>query len=263
MKKTNHINKLLALFATSAFALTALAGCSSGGSSNSSDSASSKALDAQLAYAKAKVSDFTSSEVLLSAKFADQSFNKAYTASYIINEKTSAEDYETIAKNLEVDSFAVTDGDGKIIASYPEDNKGKAIKDIKEISYFNRVVKGVLLKAMTEPQAVEGSNDFKLYSGVSGKEGGVVVVGYSTDSYNTVIGADLADKSGVNTVVLSGNTIISSTLPKAEKGGTLDSLKIKDDDLKKGEFDMTVDGAKYQCKSETVDDYVVICAVPA
>ena len=112
MKKTDHIKKLTALLAASAVTLTALAGCSSGGSSNSSGSSSSKALDAQLAYAKAKVSDYASSEVLLSAKFADKSFNKAYMASYIVNEKTPAEDYETIAKNLEVDSFYVSDGEG-------------------------------------------------------------------------------------------------------------------------------------------------------
>ena len=262
MKKTKNKKKITALFAASAVTLAALAGCSSGGSTNSSGSSSSKALDAQLAYAKAKVSDYSSSEVLLSAKFADKSFNKAYMASYIVNEKTPAEDYETIAKNLEVDSFYVTDGEGAIVASYPDDIKGKAIKDVKEIAYFNRIVKGVLLKAMTEPEAVEGSSEYKLYSGVARPGGGVVAVGYKTDGYNTVIGADLADKSGVNTVVLSGNTIISSTLEKAEKGAALDSLGVKDEDIKKGEFDMTVDGTKYNCKSETVDDYTVICAVP-
>ena len=246
MKKTDHIKKLTALLAASAVTLTALAGCSSGGSSNSSGSSSSKALDAQLAYAKAKVSDYASSEVLLSAKFADKSFNKAYMASYIVNEKTPAEDYETIAKNLEVDSFYVANGEGAIVASYPDDIKGKAIKDVKEISYFNRIVKGVLLKAMTEPEAVEGSSEYKLYSGVALQGGGVVVVGYKTDDYNTVIGADLADNSGVNTIVAKDKAIISSSLKKAEKG----------------EFDMTVDGTKYNCKSETVDDYLVICAVP-
>ena len=262
MKKTDHIKKLTALLAASAVTLTALAGCSSGGSSNSSGSSSSKALDAQLAYAKAKVSDYASSEVLLSAKFADKSFNKAYMASYIVNEKTPAEDYETIAKNLEADSFYVSDGEGVIVASYPDDNKGKVIKDVKDIAYFNRIVKGVLLKAMTEPEAVEGSSEYKLYSGVALQGGGVVVVGYKTDDYNTVIGADLADNSGVNTIVLKDKAIISSTLEKAEKGAAIDSLGVKDDDLEKGEFDMTVDGTKYNCKSETVDDYTVICAVP-
>ncbi len=263
MKNTNHIKKLTALFAAAALTLAALAGCSSGGSSNSSDSSSnSKALNVQLAYAKDKVSDYSSSEVLLSAKFADRSFNKAYTAAYIVNDKTPAEDYETIAKNLEVDSFYVANGEGAIVASYPDDIKGKAIKDVKEISYFNRIVKGVLLKAMTEPEAVEGSSEYKLYSGVALQGGGVVVVGYKTDDYNTVIGADLADNSGVNTIVAKDKAIISSSLKKAEKGAAVDSLGVKDDDLEKGEFDMTVDGTKYNCKSETVDDYLVICAVP-
>ena len=264
MKKMNSAKKLLAVFAAAAIAGTAIAGCSSGSSSNSSDSSSSsKALDAQLEFAKSKVEDYVSSEVLLSAKFADSSFNKAYTGALIINEKTPAESFETIAKNLEVDSFTVTDSSGAVVASYPENNKGKSIKDIKDISPFIRVVKGILLKTMTDPVPVEGSDSYSLYSGVARQDGGVVVVGYKTDEYGKVIGADLADKSGVNTIVIKENAIISSTLDKAEKGGNLDSLGIKEDDIKKGEFDMTVDGKKYQCKSETVDDYTVICAVPA
>ena len=66
-------------------------------------------------------------ENLLNAKFATNSFNKAEAVSMMANDKTTAEDFEKIAKYMGVDSIYIADGTGTITASYPDNgSKGKA-----------------------------------------------------------------------------------------------------------------------------------------
>lgn len=256
-----HI-KLLAVAAAATMLVASFAGC--GGSGTASSGSSSKGLDAQIAYAKNMVNDYSSNEVRLTSQFADQSFNKAYCVSMMTNEKASAEDFEKVAKYAGVDSIVFADETGKITASYPDDLKGKSIKEVNDIAAFNRLVKGVVIKLQSDPISVEGSDAYKFYSGVPRADGtGAVVVSFTTDDYAEVTGADLAKKCGVNTVVLREDKITGATLTGASVGGNLDSLGVKDEDIEKGSFSMTVADAKYDCKAEKVDDFVVICAVPA
>ena len=159
MKSIKVIKKITALLAAAAIIAAAFAGCSSGGSSSadgkSSDGSSgSKCLEAAFGYAEKKVNDYLSSENLLNAEFATNSFNKAEAVSMMANDKTTAEDFEKIAKYMGVDSIYIADGSGAVTASYPESgSKGKAVKDIKEIATFNRLVKGVVIKKRWSPVA--------------------------------------------------------------------------------------------------------------
>ena len=267
MKSVKALKKITAVLAAGAIIAAAFAGCSSGSSSSSdksSDGSSgSKSLEAAFDYAETKVKDYLNNENLLTAKFATGSFNKAEAVSMMVDEKTKAEDYEKIAKYLDLDSFYIVDGSGAITASYPEDNKGKAVKDIEDIASFNRLVKGIVIKMQTDPKPVEGTNDYTLFAGVTRPEGaGSVIVGYTTDEYSNVLGTNLAEKCGVNTIILREGSIISSTVDTVKAGNELDVLDITEDDLNSS-FTMTVDGKKYDCKSEEIDSLVLISAVPA
>lgn len=269
MKNIKAIKGLTAFLAAAAIIATAFAGCSSGSSSSADDKSSggssdSKCLEAAFDYSEKKINDYLSSENLLNAKFATNSFNKAEAVSMMATDKTSAEDFEKIAKYVGVDSIYIADGSGTITASYPESaGKGKAIKDVKDIAGFNRLVKGVVIKMMSDPQPIEGTDEHSLYAGVTRPEGaGFVIVGYTTDEYSDVLGTNLAEKCGVNTIVLREGSIISSTVDTVKAGNELDVLDISEDDLNSS-FTMTVDGKKYDCKSEELDTLVLISAVPA
>ena len=269
MKSVKVLKKITALLAAAAIIAAAFAGCSSGGSSSadgkSSDGSSgSKCLDTAFDYAEKKVNDYLSSENLLNAKFATNSFNKAEAVSMMANDKTTAEDFEKIAKYMGVDSIYIADGSGAITASYPDNgSKGKAVKDIKEIATFNRLVKGVVIKMQSDPQPIEGTDEHSLYAGVSRPDGaGFVIVGYTTDEYSDVLGTNLAEKCGVNTIILREGSIISSTVDTVKAGSELDVLDISEDDLNSS-FTTTIDGKKYDCKSEELDSLVLISAVPA
>ena len=268
MKSVKVLKKITALLAAAAIIAAAFAGCSSGGSSSadgkSSDGSSgSKCLDTAFDYAEKKVNDYLSSENLLNAKFATNSFNKAEAVSMMATDKTTAEDFEKIAKYMGVDSIYIADGTGAITASYPDNgSKGKAVKDIKEIATFNRLVKGVVIKMQSDPQPIEGTDEHSLYAGVSRPDGaGFVIVGYTTDEYSDVLGTNLAEKCGVNTIILREGSIISSTVDTVKAGSKLDVLDVTEDDLNSS-FTTTIDGKKYDCKSEELDTLVLISAVP-
>ena len=233
-----------------------LAGCGAGGDA--------KALDASYSYAESKVKNFSSKLSYNTAAFYDKIFSTANVAAMIVNEKTTDEDFEKVARFLFLDSITVTDEKGTIVASYPDSGeKGKRLKDIEDKRIFNRVVKGISYKLMSDPAPVEGTDEYSLLAGVvRGETPGAVVVGLKTNAYSDVTGEKLADQCGANSVVLSDGVIISSTLDKAQTGKKLEDLGVKSEDIKSGSFDMTLDGTKYSCKAGTIDNYTLICAQP-
>ena len=115
---------------------------------------------------------------------------------------------------------------------------------------------------MTDP-VPKDDGTYSVMTGVAGASGtGAVVIGFTTDEYSRVNGADVAKTCGVNTVVLKDNSVISATLDGVKAGDMLDALGVKSDDVKKGSFDMKVGDASYTCKAAEIDNYIVICAEP-
>ncbi len=246
----------LAIACAAVMGVTALAGCAG------SNGSSSKALDASLAYAKSQVSKFAESEIRLSATFADHAFSQANGIAMLLSDKTTAEEFEKIARYFYLDSITVADESGTITACYPEDDKGKTLKQTEDKKTFNRIVKGITVKSMTDPAPVEGSDAYSLMVGVQRADGaaGAVVVGYQTEAYADVAGAHLAETCGANTIVLRGDAVLGATVSGVEKGATLDSLGIKSDDIAKGDFNVKIGDKDFHCKAEKLDDFTVICA---
>lgn len=263
MKNNHLLKKVFAGVMIASVAAVSLAGCGSS-SDNSSGSASSKALDANFEFAKGKVSDYSSSQTRMSGIFSDKVFSTANAAAMMINAKSTKEDLEKIARYLFLDSISVVDEKGDITACYPETEKGKNLKNLKDKQLFNRVVKGIVVKTMTDPVPVEGSSEYIVTAGVSRADGvaGAVIVSYKTDDYDDVTGKNLADKCGANTIVVYENAVLSSTLEQAKEGDPTDMLGVSADSIEKGSFSMKVDNASYNCKSVVIDDYTLICAEP-
>ena len=260
MKAKLSIRKSLVLTAAAALSLTAFAGC--GASGGETAASSSKGFDAAFDYAKAQVSDYSSQQSRYSAVFADEAFSRANAAAVMLDGKTAQEDLEKAARYLFLDSITVADENGKIVASFPEGDAGKSIKQLEDMAYFNRVVKGVVVKTMTDP-VLQDDGTYTVMSGVTRADGsGAVVIGFTTDEYSKVTGSDVAKTCGVNTVVLKDGAVISATLDGVKAGDVLDTLGVKTDEVKKGSFDMKVGDASYTCKAAEIDNYIVICAEP-
>lgn len=261
MKKESMKKKTVTVFAAAAAALmlaTALSGC--GGSSGGANSA----LNASHKYADGILSKYVSSKNAASFAFTDEACAKATLASMFYTKDVDAEGMQKIARNLFADSITVTDDKGVVAASYPEGDEGKKLTELGERAVFNKVVKGMSEKLTTEPVLDEETGEYSLFAGVGRTdEGGTVIVGYKTKDYGDVCGDTLAQKCGVNTIVLQNDEVISSTLDGAKRGASLDSLGVKNDDLGKESFSFTVDGTKYTGSASVKDKLVVISAVPA
>ena len=223
----------------------------------------SKGLAANAEYAKDKVSDFSHYQKRNVALFADELFSKANTAAMLITDKTTDEDYEKIARNLSLDSITVADETRTVIASYPEGEKDKNLKDLEDKKMFAGIVRNIADKDMSEPVYDEESGKYSVMAGVKRTDGtGVVIIGLKTDDYADVNGDNLAEKCGNNMIVLKDGVVISSTLNGVLKSDTLEIVKLKEDDLNKDSFTFTCDGTAYIAKAVTDGDYTVICAEP-
>ena len=250
------MKKTLAALSAAAIAAAALSGCGS-------QAASGKGLDASLDYSVSKVMNYSSSQARAVSDFADSAFCKANSVAMVINSKTDKEQFEEIARNFMVESITVTDGTGKITACYPEGEEGKTLKETDDKKSFNRIIKGITVKSVTDPVPSEDGEGYYYMAGVGRvdtDEGGIVVIGAKTYDYDKVTGENVAEKCGVNTIVLSEGAVLSSTMDKVERGAKAEDIGIKTDDIEKGEFALTVDGVTYNCKSKAADDFTVICA---
>lgn len=253
MKHTTLITKLLAGVIAVVLLATLLAGCGS-----------AAYLDDQLAYAKEKVEEFSHDERRNIALFADEIFSKANLVAMMVDGDTSDEDFAKIARYLSLDSITVVDENRNVIASYPEGEKGKALKEIEDKKEFLSIVKNITDKQMTDPVKDEDSGEYSLLAGVKRTDGtGAVIIGLTTDEYGELCGEKLADSCGANTLIIKDDTVISSTLTGAYTGDSLETLNIAESDLEKDSFNLTVDGSKYLCEPAAAGDYIVVCAVKA
>lgn len=250
MKKNGKTFRLLAVLLAFVLMTALLAGCSS-----------SKHLDDQLAYATGKASDYAHFTVRNNSIFSNEMFSRAYAAAMMIKDDTTKEEFEQIAKYLFLDSITVADTSRTVIASYPEGEAGKKLKDIEDKKAFCSIIKDVSVKQMSDPVPVGEDGEYSVLVGVKRTDGtGVVVVGITTDRYADVCGSNLAEKCGVNTVIVQGDAVLSSTISGVKAGDTLESLGLSENDLDKGSFSLSADSVSYNCKSAKAEDLTVICA---
>ncbi len=226
-----------------------LFGCSS--SDSSSDN---------LDYAKTKVEDYVAAQTRYNAEFYDEMYAKGYLAAQCFTpKKTDTEQLKTVARYLYADAITITDMDGKIVAAYPDSDKGKNIADIDSKLKFKSILKWVCPRCTTDIVKDKDSGLYSLSVGVQRTDfQGCVIVDLKTDAYAKVDGSNLAQYCGPNIIVAKDKTVISSTLDGAEAGKTFKELKISDNDLKADSFILTADKNSYTCKAAEVENFTVI-----
>lgn len=261
MKKHLSVRKTLTGIAAVAMAAAVLAGCSAGAEA-------SKGLDAALDYAKAKVSDFAGNQKRTASLFTNEMYAKANAAALMITDKTTDEDFETIARYLSLDSITVADETKTIVASYPDGEKGKKLKELDGKKVFSNVVTNISFKQMTDPVYDEASGTYTVMAGVKRSDGtGVVIAEISTDEYADVCGSNLAEKCGPNVIIINDGAVISSTLSGVNSGAAQEDIGVSDEEIQSESFSLTADGQEYQCKAATAGNkmtgaYTIVCAQP-
>ena len=151
MKRSFIFSKSVAFALAVLLAAIMLGGCAA----SDSGSSPSKGLDADLTYAQARVSDFSHFEIRSAALFSEQAFSKANAAAMMASGRDSAEDFERIVRFLGLDSITVADENGVIVASYPDDETGKRLKDTTEKKGFSSIVSNNTTKQTTDPVETE------------------------------------------------------------------------------------------------------------
>ncbi len=257
MKSNVFLNRIIRLssVALAAGMITATAaGCSSSGSN--------AALDSAFDYAKSKVSAFSSASAANNFAFSDQFYSKANIAAMLYKNETDAEMLKQIIRNIGAESIIVTDGKGMVTATYPEDSTIKDIKEKEELLPFIKAAKGISAKIMSEPVPVEGSDEYTFSAAVKrADDAGAVIVGFKSDEYSKITGEKLADECGPNVIVIKDDKVLSTTLKDFDSSKSVSDLGISTDDVAKGSFGFKTD-LNYNCKSEKVGDYTLVCAVP-
>lgn len=208
--------------------------------------------------AKSVVAEFVNNESYNKYAYMDGLFEKANIVSACVSEQTDADLCNEILKNLGLNSFIVTDSEGRIISSTDADRLGKSIIDDENTKQFKTVLKGNTYKKTSEPAPIEGeSGVYNVMACVTRSAGGIVIIDINTDSYTSVTGENLADSCKGDTIIARDGKIISSNL-EADGAGELADLGITDETLGKESFTITVEDKSYTLSAENVEGYTVI-----
>lgn len=208
--------------------------------------------------AKSVVAEFVNNENYNKYAYMDGLFAKANIVSACVNEQTDADLCNEISKNLGINSFIVTDSEGRIISSTDADRLGKSIIDDESTKQFKTVLKGNTYKKTSEPAPIEGeSGVYNVMACVTRSAGGIVIIDINTDSYTSVTGENLADSCKGDTIIAKDGKIISSNL-ETDGAGELADLGITDEMLGKESFTITVENKSYTLSAENVEGYTVI-----
>lgn len=258
MKKSSKISKSLAIVSIIAIIIVSI--CTSFITFNvTRPDTTETTLNNNIQTAAEAVSEYETSLARNNYLFTDELFSKANIAASTLSEKSTDEEIEQLARYLYADSIMITDTDSKCVAAYPADLKDTKISDNADTKAFGKVLKGISFKSQSEPQKVEGSDDYFLYTCVSRPEGkGIVVIGTTVSDYNKLLGSEIANECGNNTIIANGDEIVSSSFAETDKT-SLNELGITEENLKAGSFNLKVNDKEYLCKTQTQDDFTVIC----
>ena len=112
--------------------------------------------------AKAQLTEYSDNYNYTKFEFMNSLFEKANVIASVVTENTSAETNASLVKNLGINSFVMTDADGKIIASSDDKKVGTNFLDDETTKQFKANLKGMKVKSISEPTAVEGEDGFVL-----------------------------------------------------------------------------------------------------
>ncbi|MEE1318488.1 MAG: hypothetical protein UHD05_03170 [Ruminococcus sp.] len=256
-KSSKKISKSLALISIVAVIIVSL--CTSLIAFNvTTPDTTGTTLDNNMQTAVNAVSDYETSLARNNYLFTDELFSKANIVASTLSEKSTAEEAEQLARYLYADSIIVTDTDGKCVVSYPADLKDTNISDNDNTKDFRKVLKGTSFKSQSEPQKVENSEDYFLYTCVGRPEGkGVVIIGTTVTDYGKLLGSEIADDCNDNTIIANGDEIVSSSFAENDKT-SLKALGVTEENLKAGSFSLKVNDKEYICKAQTQSDFTII-----
>ncbi len=254
MNKHSSLKKILASAAAAAILATALAGC--GGAD------AHKGLNASLEYAKSMVNKYTSSLSSKTFEFSDDAYSKASIAATLLSEKNGEEEMQAAARNLKLDTILIADEKGVVTASYPDDLKGKNIKET-DYKAFNKVVKGIAVKLMPDPVKIKDSDEYSVNAAVPRADGsGAVIIGYKSAAYADITGENITDYCGVNTIIGKDGTILSTSFNEMGTGNKLETVAATDANIAKESFEMQHGPNHFICKAAKVGEYIVLCGEP-
>ncbi len=149
-----------------------------------------------IAIKPGSVTAFDEDSVRTNAVFTDMILKRVCGAALAF--KGNEAELEGIASTLSFDSVIVTDEKGKITASYPDDLKGKALKDDPKTLSLTPVAKGITNKAMGDiTENEDGTYQITAAARRTDREeGGAVAVVLTNDTYGAVQGKELAASCG-------------------------------------------------------------------
>ena len=210
------------------------------GSSGGTDTAS-----AALEEAQKEVTKFADDSVRNEADFSDNLFKKGTSAAMMYQGKNNDGQLEKISAAVGADSIVVTDAKGKITESYPDDKlKGKTLKENK-MGEFGKISKGIVDKI------------YKVNVGIRRQDGdGLVVIGFTDDSYENVTGENLAASISKNVIIEKDGKILSTNYEPAKDSESIEAFEKKAKDA-----GYTFDGKRYETKKGEADVYTVMVAV--
>ena len=212
--------------------------------------------------AKAQITEYSDNYNYTKFEFMNSLFEKANVIASVVTENTSAETNAALVKNLGINSFVMTDADGKIIASSDDKKVGTNFLDDETTKQFKAAVEdlqsqGMKVKSISEPTAVEGEDGvYNLMACVARTEGGIVIIDTNTSDYSAVIGADIAKSCKGDTIIVKNGEVVSTNMNLGDNG--LKSAGITDEMIRSENFNVTIDGTTYSLSSMPSGEYTII-----
>ena len=207
--------------------------------------------------AKAQLTEYSDNYNYTKFEFMNSLFEKANVIASVVTENTSADTNAALVKNLGINSFVMTDADGKIIASSDDKKVGTNFLDDETTKQFKANLKGMKVKSISEPTAVEGEDGvYNLMACVARTEGGIVIIDTNTSDYSAVIGADIAKSCKGDTIIVKNGEVVSTNMNLGDNG--LKSAGITDEMIRSENFNVTIDGTTYSLSSMPSGEYTII-----
>ena len=134
-----------------------------------------------------------------------------------------------------------------------------SISQFEEVTtkQFKANLKGMKVKSISEPTAVEGEDGvYNLMACVARTEGGIVIIDTNTSDYSAVIGADIAKSCKGDTIIVKNGEVVSTNMNLGDNG--LKSAGITDEMIRSENFNVTIDGTTYSLSSMPSGEYTLI-----
>ena len=144
-----------------------------------------------------------------------------------------------------------------VIASSDDKKVGTNFLDDETTKQFKANLKGMKVKSISEPTAVEGEDGvYNLMACVARTEGGIVIIDTNTSDYSAVIGADIAKSCKGDTIIVKNGEVVSTNMNLGDNG--LKSAGITDEMVRSENFNVTIDGTTYSLSSMPSGEYTII-----